>query len=407
MKKKEIKRKEKQNTEKKKKYKFNPKIKKMRFSETKYPADSLLIIFIVGIITIGIVMIFSASSYWALNQTGNPYQYLFDQCLWVLLGGIAMYVASVIDCRKYRELSPIIFAIGIVLLLLLFIPGVGVTVNNATRWIALGPLTIMPGEIAKVTTILFMAHLLSRQEGVVNSMKKGILPVFLSAGLVVGLISIENMSTALTVAGIIVAMLVIAGLNMKYFVMVGGVGIVGAFAMLLSDSGGYRLDRITSFLDPFNDPQGSGYQVVQSLLALGGGGLWGKGLGNSVQKNLYLPEPQNDFIFAIIGEELGFVGAMVIILLYIVIIWRGIKITIETRELYLTLLAGGITAMIAIQVAFNIGVVTSSIPPTGVILPLVSYGGNATLLVMGLLGILLNISRQNNKAIMLEGEKVQ
>jgi cell division protein FtsW len=186
----------------------------------------------------------------------------------------------------------------------------------------------------------------------------------------------------------------IAGLNVFYLVGIAGAGAAGVWLLITADTTGYWYKRVTSFLDPFADPLDTGYQVVQSLLALGSGGLFGLGLGKGLQKNLYLPEPQNDFILAIIGEELGFVGCILLFTAYILLIWRGIHIAIGAADLFGTLLASGITIMLAIQVLLNIAVVTSSVPPTGITLPFVSYGGNALLLFMGSMGILYNISRK-------------
>jgi cell division protein FtsW len=204
------------------------------------------------------------------------------------------------------------------------------------------------------------------------------------------------MSTAITVVGIIFAMMFVAGLHLRY---VGAMFIMGVsgILMLIIKGGGYRMQRLVSFLDPFADPLGDGYQVCQGLLALGSGGLRGLGLGKSIQKNLYLPEPQNDFILAIIGEELGYIGVLVLMLVYLILIYRGIRIVLQAPDRFGMLLGSGIVMMIGIQVLLNVAVVTSSMPPTGITLPFVSYGGNALWLFMGSMGILLNISRQIKK----------
>jgi len=276
----------------------------------------------------------------------------------------------------------------------------GLTRNNATRWLGVEgfPITLMPGEIAKICAIIFVAWFLSQNPKRIHQFWKGVLPLVLLAGAYFVLILKQpNMSTALTLLMIIVGMMFVAGLSWWYVAAaVGAAG--GGFAVLwffFPDS--YFMDRILSFTDPFADPLGDGWQVTQGLLALGSGGLFGKGLGKSIQKTLYLPEPQNDFILAIIGEELGFVGCFLLIAVYLVLIWRCCHICLNAPDLFGTLLASGITIMLALQVILNIAVVTSSMPPTGIALPFISYGGNSLLIFMASMGILLNISRHSAK----------
>lgn len=224
------------------------------------------------------------------------------------------------------------------------------------------------------------------------------LPLFAVAG-VFGFLILKqpNMSTAITVVGIIFLMMFVAGWNWKVFVGTIIAGIAGILGIIIANPDSHWASRLTSFLDPFADPLGEGFQVVQSLMALGSGGLFGVGLGKSIQKNLYLPEPQNDFILAIIGEELGFIGILCLIAVYLIFIWRGVHIALNAPDHFGMLLASGIVIMVAVQVVLNIAVVTSSMPATGVILPFVSYGGNALLIFMGCTGILLNISRHEAK----------
>ncbi len=347
-----------------------------------------------GFVIFGIVMVFSASYYWSLSRTGSPYDFLIRDIFWAVTGGGLMIAAAMFDYHKYSRAAKPLLVISIVLLVLVLTP-LGTSINFATRWITLGPVTIMPGEIAKPCVIIFTAWFLSSDTARIVSFTKGILPLTALMVLYGGLIMLQpNMSTAVTVILIIGIMMVIAGVSMRYVI---GVSVLGAAAgafMIFSDKDGYRLQRVTTFLDPFKDAMGDGYQVVQSLLALGSGGVLGLGLGKSVQKNLYLPEPQNDFILAIIGEELGFVGVILLMLAYMFFIWRGIKIAMEAPDRFGMLLASGVTAMIAVQVLMNVAVVTSSMPATGVTLPFISYGGNALWVFMFSTGILLNVSRQ-------------
>lgn len=357
--------------------------------------DFVLTIVVLALVVFGVIMVFSSSYYNAINDSGDPYDYLKKDIVWAVLGLGAMLFCALFDYRVYAKIAPTILIVDLVMLALLFTP-LGVTRNYATRWIGVGEFTIMPGEIAKITAIIFVSWYLSRDPKIIRSFFKGVLPMLGLCGVFFGLIILQpNLSTAITVCGIIIGIMFVAGLNIMYLGGIVGIGAVGITLMILTDEGGYRMKRLTSFLDPFQDPLGDGYQVIQSLLALGSGGLFGVGLGKSIQKTLYLPEPQNDFIFAIIGEELGYIGCLALIACYIILIWRGTHIALNAPDMFGTLLAAGITIMLALQVVLNIAVVTSSMPPTGITLPFVSYGGNALMLFMGSMGILLNISRHS------------
>ena len=357
--------------------------------------DFMLLLLVFGLVVFGIVMVFSASYYSSISETGDTYTYLRDDITWALLGAALMFVMTLIDYRIYRKLAPALLVVSLVLLALLFTP-LGETRNYATRWLGVGGFTLMPGEVAKICAIIFVAWFLSKDPKRIRSFLRGVLPLLLLCGVYFTLIIKQpNLSTAITVCAIIIGMMFVAGLNIFYLISVGSLGAAGVFFLAFTDKEGYWMKRITSFMDPFQDPLGSGWQVIQSLLALGSGGLFGVGLGKSIQKTLYLPEPQNDFIFSIIGEELGFIGCLVLIICYIMLIWRGSHIALNAPDLFGTLIAAGVTIMLAVQVILNIAVVTSSMPPTGITLPFISYGGNALLLFMGSFGILLNISRHS------------
>lgn len=357
--------------------------------------DFILVILTFGLVIFGIIMVFSSSYYAAINESGDPYAYLKKDIVWAALGLGLMLFTAMFDYRIYGKIAPYIMGISIVLLGLLFTP-LGVTRNFATRWIGVGDMTIMPGEIAKIAVIIFTAWYLSSDPSRIRSFTRGILPLVVLCGICAGLIIKQpNLSTAITVSGIIVGIMFVAGLNLAYVFGVGLAGGAGVLVLILSDKTGYWFERFTSFTDPFADPLNSGYQVVQSLLALGSGGLFGLGLGKGLQKNLYLPEPQNDFILAIIGEELGYIGCILLLMTYLILVWRGVHVALNAPDLFGTLVASGITIMLALQVILNVAVVTSSMPPTGITLPFVSYGGNALMLFMGSMGILLNISRRS------------
>lgn len=350
------------------------------------------------LVIFGTVMIFSASYYAAIAEDGDPYSYLKKQLIWVALGTVMLWICYKINYHLWGKLYMIIFLGGLVLLLLIFTP-LGLTEGGATRWLGVEgiPFTIMPGECAKVAIIIFIAGYLNRNPKLVDDIGRGLVPVLGAALVYFGLIMGQpNMSTGMTVCIIAGGMLLVAGIKWIY---VGGLGLLalfGGMALIFMDEDGYRYQRMLSFLDPFQDVLGSGWQVVQGLLALGTGGLTGLGLGNSIQKNLYLPEPMNDFILAIIGEELGFLGILALMTVYLVFIWRGCHIAMNAPDYLGMMLAAGITIWIGVQVAINVAVVTSSMPPTGIILPFISYGGNALMLTMASVGILLNISKHSD-----------
>ena len=373
------------------------KVKKNRKKIKLKSGDFWLMLFTLMLVIFGLIMVFSASYYYSISQDGTAYSYLLRHGMWVIIGLGAMIFGAAFDYRRYKKLAIPVCILSVILLILVLTP-LGQTTNGATRWLRLGPITIMPGEIAKLAAILFVAWFLSEDTNRIKSILRGILPLIGVAGVYGGLIIMQpNLSTAITVCGIIIAMMLVAGLKWRYVVTAGGVGIAGILSIVLFMKDSYWYTRLTSFTDPFADPLNDGYQAVQSLLALGSGGLFGVGLGKSVQKNLYLPEPQNDFILAIIGEELGFVGLLLLIVLYCLFIWRGTHVAINAPDQFGMLLASGIVLMVAIQVILNIAVVTSSMPPTGINLPFISYGGNALLIFMFSAGVLINISRHGPK----------
>ena len=359
--------------------------------------DFWLMLFTLMLVLFGLIMVFSASYYSSISQDGNPYSYLVRHGAWVVFGLVAMAFGALFDYRKYKKWALPILIVSVILLVLVLTP-LGQTTNGATRWIKVGPVTLMPGEIAKIAAIIFVAWFLSEDASRIKSLKRGILPL-LGIIAVYGALIVKqpNLSTAITVCGIIIAMMLVAGLKWRYVATAGGIGVVGILSIVIFMKDTYWYNRLTSFTDPFQDALGDGYQAVQSLLALGSGGLFGVGLGKSVQKNLYLPEPQNDFILAIIGEELGYIGVLLLIALYCLFIWRGIHIALNAPDQFGLLLASGIVLMVAIQVILHIAVVTSSMPPTGINLPFISYGGNALLIFMFSAGVLLNISRHGLK----------
>jgi cell division protein FtsW len=361
--------------------------------------DFLLTITVIGLVLFGVVMVFSASYYSTINSTmEDPYYYLIQSSKWAAGGLVLMVVLSYVPYRIYYKLAPGLMIIGVLLLCALFVPGVGDVENNATRWIKVGPITIMPGEIAKITAIFFVAWFFTKYRSTATSFKYAYVPMMLLTGLYFILIYKQpNLSTAIIVCGIVAILTCIAGNPKRYLALTGVAGAAGVYALIQSDPSGEHFQRFTGFLDPFSDPQGAFYQTVQALLALGAGGVTGVGPGRSIQKALYLPYAQNDFIFAIVGEEFGFLGCLAVLCAFLFLLWRCALIAVGAPDRFGMLIASGVTIWISLQVTMNIAVVTSIMPPTGVILPFISYGGNAALITMAAMGVMLNISREAAK----------
>ena len=372
--------------------------KKIRIKSKFGEGDFYVVIATLILSVMGIVAVFSASYYTAISKYGDPNYYLKNNAIWMAIGWLAFIVFSLIDYHVWSKFALPAIIVGFFLLLLLFTPaslGIAKTINQATRWIQIPGtgFTFMPGEVFKPALILFIAWYFACKPSRAKTFK-GFLPVLLVAGAAFVLIFKQpNLSTAGTVLLMALGMLVVAGIKFGWIALAIGVGAAG-FAGLIILKGSYWLKRVTSFLDPFADPLGDGYQVVQGLLAFGSGGVTGVGLGRSMQKALYLPEAMSDFILPIIGEEVGFIGVMVLLVVYMFLLWRGSYISVNARDLFGTLMAAGITIHLGLQVILNVAVVSASFPPTGVVLPLISLGGTATVLFMMELGILFNISKQ-------------
>lgn len=357
------------------------------------PMDFPLMITTLLLVLIGVVAVFSASFYSSISESGSPYGFAIKQVVFAIIGLICMILSTKMNYHVWRTFSMPILGISFILLFIV-IAGAGSTVNGATRWIRIFGFSLMPGEISKFSMIIATAAYVSAKPSRVNTVK-GLSPIIICLGLACYLIMKQpSLSVAATLAVIVMFMLIVAGLN-KIFLIGGGTLFAAALIFaIIGDRDGYRFARVTGFLHPFKDASGDSFQVVQSLMALGSGGIFGVGIGKSIQKTMYLPEPHNDFIMAIIGEEVGFVGLLVVIILYVILIWRGVIIAINAPDLFGTLLATGIVSMVSTQVVFNIGVVTSSLPATGVAMPYISYGGNALIIFMTCSGILLNISKK-------------
>lgn len=347
------------------------------------------------LLAVGVVMVYSASSYYAMfNYEGDSMFFLKRVLMFTALGVVAMFIISNIDYHEIKKYTGWLLIGTIPLMLAVFLFP---ETKGAQRWIKLGALSFQPSELAKYVVVLFLALNLSKKGDKVKDFWHGVVPCLIVGGFYAGLILIQkNLSiTAVTMMVTFIMLFVAGGKLSHLFGIVAPALFAGATAFTVLEP--YRMRRLMNFTDPWKDPAGDGYQLIQSFYALGAGGLTGLGLGQSRQKTLYMPEPHNDFIFAIIGEELGLIGCIAIIALFIFLIYRGIKIAMKAKDDYGTLLAIGITSVVAIQAIINIAVVTGSMPVTGVPLPFISYGGSSLVINLVAMGILLNISKQGNK----------
>ena len=360
------------------------------------PIDFTLIITILLLLSIGLIMLLSASSPSALSESGNSYSYFSKQLIFAILGIIAMMIISKIDYRFYQKFYKHAWWIALILLALVLVAGR--TINGAKRWIYFTEtLSIQPSELVKMLMIIFYAGILVKNRDELNKYGTGFLKHVIMLAPIIGLLLLEpHFSASIVIIGICSIMMIIAGCKFWHFLATSMAVGVPAIVALVAFSP-YRLQRVITFLDPWKDATGDGWQVIQSLYAIGSGGLFGAGLGESKQKFLYIPEPHNDFIFSILGEELGFIGCAVVLILFAIFIWRGVLIAMKAPDMFGSLLAIGITALVGIQVIINVAVVTSSMPATGMPLPFFSYGGTALFILLCEMGVLLNISRASAK----------
>lgn len=363
-------------------------------AKKKKSPDFGLIIITFILLAVGIVMVFSSSAIVSQIERGDPYFFLKRQGFWALLGLVGMWFFSSFNYWHLRKLAKIMVVINFILLAAVFIDGIGVEVYGAKRWIGFGGMTIQPAEYTKLALVVFTASHLTGTDSSVRNLTKGIMPVLAVLGVSMLLILKQpDMGTAVAIAGVVFVIMFVAGMSWFHLIVLAGASIPLGIYLIFSEE--YRMKRFLSFLNPWVDPLDSGFQIIQSLYALGPGGLFGVGLGRSRQKFFYLPEPHNDFIFAVIGEELGFIGAVLVLLLFFIFIWRGFKIAVRSSDMMGCLLAAGITTMIGLQALMNIAVVTASMPVTGINLPLISAGGSSLFFTLSGIGILINISKYN------------
>ena len=364
----------------------------------KGPIDLPFCLLVLLLTAVGLVMLLSASfpSAYYTTKNNDPTYYFVRQGVFAVMGVAAMFFIGKINYQRFRGVAKFLLYLSIILLVLVIIPGnpLAVTRNNATRWLGIGDLfTFQPSEIAKVAVVIYFSDSISKKKDQMRSFRYGILPYAIWLVVLGGLVGLEpHLSGAILIMGVGAALMLVGGINWAW--VIGAVGAAGAAMYLVLFFIGYNTSRITYWLNPWADAQGAGWQLSQSLITIGSGGLWGVGLGKSRQKFLYLPEEHNDFIFAIICEELGLIGASIIMLLFAALILRGYWIALHARDRFGSLLVVGITTLVAMQTFLNIGVVTGLLPTTGISLPFFSYGGTALSIQLAEMGIVLSVSRQ-------------
>ena len=343
------------------------------------------------LICVSIVMVYSASAVVALERFQQPYLFLTKQALWSVLGLAVLGVAMRVDYRTYRN-EAFVWALLALVLTMLVAVLFSAPVNGTRRWFGVGGLGIQPSELAKIACVLFTALMLERRMHRIDDLSYSLTPIALIVGLVVALILLQpDFGTSISLALVVAVMIFAAGLHYRYFVGLALVALPAIYIVLVSAP--YRRRRLLAFWDPWADPLGDGFQIIQSLVAVGTGGVFGRGLMGGVQKLFYLPEPHTDFIYAVIGEELGLAGATAILLCFCVIAWRGLRIAARAEDTFGSFVALGLTTMIAAQAFVNISVVLGLMPTKGIPLPLVSFGGSSLLMNLLGMGVLLNISQ--------------
>jgi cell division protein FtsW len=367
--------------------------------------DFLLLIMTLLLLGFGLVMVFSASSSIAIASSrygGDALYFTKRQLLWAVLGSGVLLVLMNISYTKFKR-GFILYFLPVFVLLAL-VPFIGDEVNGARSWLGIGSLGIQPTEFAKLAIILYLGSLIAKKGEKFRDFKKGLFPVMVIVGVICGMIMLQpDLGSSLVLASCAVIMIIAGGSNLKQvflsgFIVVAIVSVVVSLSMAADPTvWQYRIERFTSYMDPWQDQQGSGFQLIRSLEALGHGGFTGAGFGQSVQKLHYLPFAYNDFIFAVIAEEFGFIGSLLFLLFYLCFIWRGLIVAIRCPDVYGTVVGVGIMGLIAVQTIINIGGVTGAIPITGVTLPLISYGGSSMLVTMACIGVLLSISREYNR----------
>jgi len=358
---------------------------KVLLKSASHRPDWLLIFLVLGLTIFGVIMVGNASVVEAYRDFGNKFYYFRLQTLWAILGIVAFFVFSFFDYRRLRKLAIPLMIFSLLSLIVVLIPRIGTKVLGARRWLVLGPLTFQPAELAKLSFVLYLASFLSN--------KRKLLPFLLILGILLGLIMLEpDLGTAVVLAATSLVVYFVSGAPLLSLALVGAIGILGGVGLIFFSP--YRRERLLTFLNPTRDPLGASYHIRQILIAIGSGGWFGVGLGQSRQKYEYLPAVTTDSIFAVIAEELGFIGAAAILAIFLILIWRGMKIAKEAPDEFGRLLAVGITSWIGFQALVNLSAMVALVPLTGVPLPFISYGGSSLVLSLTAMGILVNIAKQ-------------
>lgn len=355
--------------------------------------DLIFLILVLTLLGIGLIMLFSASYAYAYYYDGNSFHYITRQLAFAVVGVVALLVVSQIDYHILRRFALLLLGGTLFLLVLVLFYH---TQATAKRWIPIvGTFTFQPSELAKFTIVVVFAHLISLNYDRMSDPRYGLWPFLSIMGIIALLMVLQpHLSGTILILSIGVVMMFIGGTNLKWFAL-GGLFLVGAVVVIIfiPDAVPYAMSRLEHWINPASDPTGAGYQTLQSLYAIGSGGLLGVGIGNSRQKHLYLPEPQNDFVFSVVCEELGFVGATIILLLFVLLVWRGFSIAMRCRDRFGSMLAVGLTTQVGVQTILNIAVVSNTIPNTGISLPFFSYGGTALCMLLAQMGVVLSVSR--------------
>lgn len=366
-------------------------------SKTNSGFDYILLGAVIVLVAAGLTFVYSAGYYTAQKQTGNKYYYLFKQLTGAAIGAVLLVAAYFVPQKVLKKSALPLFCVSLVLLGLVFVPHIGIENYGAKRWIGIGGFSFQPSEIAKFAFVLFCAYYFDKN-GDKSYKFWRFLPIIAAGGAVCLLIIAEpNMSVTVCVGIVMLIMLLLCGIKIKHFVLLLLPAVAAVPALIFAEP--YRIKRLLAFIDPWASPKNEGYQLIQSLYALGGGGWFGVGLFNSRQKYSFLPFAESDFIFSVIGEETGLFGCLVVFALYLIVIWRGIRIAVNADNKFDTILAGGVTAVIGVQTAINFAVVTGLIPPTGIPLPFVSYGGTSLVVFMASVGLLFNAAKRKTSIL--------
>jgi cell division protein FtsW len=343
------------------------------------------------------VMVYSSSSVVALTTYNDPAFFMKRQIIWAVAGLALMAITMRIDHRLLSDQRIVIALVilSLVLLALTLVPDIGKMINGSRRWLRFGMLSFQPSELAKFSLVVYMSYYIAKKGARIRDFVNGLVPAYVVCGVFLALVALQpDFGAAMTITGVAGILLFAGGANLAHL---GGTALAASpFVYFAVAHSAYRLRRIFSFLDPWEDPQGAGHQIIQSFLAFGSGGIFGRGLGEGRQKLLFLPERHSDFIYAVIGEELGLIGALAVLVLFFIILWRGVRIALSTGDLFSRMLALGITLLICVQGMINMAVVTGLLPTKGIALPLVSYGGSSLVITMAAMGVLLNISKETS-----------